>query len=111
MIVHDTMAFDTEGLALGLLDVQSWVRDLQEPQKAQRKNKPLEEKESYKWLRSYDAVVQAQKQDAGKLWVSVGDREADIYELFAHAQKQGEEGPKLLARIFRKKSIVDMLNC
>ena len=98
MIVHDTMAFDTDGLALGLLDVQSWVRDLQEPKKAQRKNKPIEEKESYKWIRSYDALVEAKKQDPEKLWVSVGDREADIYELFAHAEQQGEEGPKLLVR-------------
>ena len=96
--MHDTMAFDTDGLALGLLDVQSWVRDLREPKKAQRKKRPIQEKESYKWLCSYDAVVQAQKQDPRKLWVSVGDREADIYELFAHAQKQGEEGPKLLVR-------------
>ena len=98
MIVHDTMAFDTEGLALGLLDVQSWIRDLKKPKKGQRKKRPIQEKESYRWLCSYDAVVQAQKQDPRKLWVSVGDREADIYELFAHAQKQGEEGPKLLVR-------------
>ncbi len=98
LIVHDTMAFDTDGLALGLLDVQTWVRDLRKPPKEKRKKKPIEEKESYKWIRSYDALVQAQKQEKGKLWVSVGDREADIYELFAHAEKEGEEGPKLLAR-------------
>ena len=98
LIVHDTMAFDTDGLALGLLDVQTWVRDLKKPQKEQRKNKPMEEKESYKWIKSYDALVQAQKQDPGKLWVSVGDREADIYELFAHAEEEGEKGPKLLVR-------------
>ena len=71
MIVHDTMAFDTEGLALGLLDVQSWIRDLKKPKKGQRKKRPIQEKESYKWLCSYDAVVQGAK--AGSKEV-VGER-------------------------------------
>lgn len=99
LIVHDTMAFDPQGTALGLLDVQSWVRCVKDyGKKHGRKQKPIEEKESVKWLRSFQAVSQVQERLPGTVLVSVGDREADIYELFEQAAQVGEAGPKLLIR-------------
>ena len=96
--VHGTMAFDVEGTPLGLLDVQCWARMTQNYGKhTQRKKKPIEEKESYKWLKSYQKVAQIQKRCPGTMLVSVGDREADIYELFQLALKD-PSGPALLIR-------------
>jgi len=101
LIVHDTLAFTVEGTPLGLLDVQCWARDPDEAGKAQeRKRLPIEEKESVKWLKSYRAVGQVQALCPDTMLVSVGDREADIYELFAEAQADAD-GPQLLVRAER----------
>ena len=96
--LHNTMAFSVEGTPLGLLDVQCWARDAQEFGKHhQRKQRPIEQKESYKWLKSFQQVATAQRSSPDTLLVSVGDREADIYELFELALKD-PRGPKLLVR-------------
>jgi len=98
LLVHDTMAFTVEGTPLGLLDVQCWVRDPDEAgKKHQRHQRPFEQKESAKWQHSAQAVAAVRTACAPTLLVSVGDREADVYELFAWAQaKPG--APKLLVR-------------
>jgi len=98
LIVHDTMAFSIEGTPLGLLDVQCWARDADEfGKKQQRKQRPIEEKESYKWLRSFQSVAEAQRHCPNTMLVSMGDREADIHELF-HLALQDPKGPRLLVR-------------
>jgi hypothetical protein len=98
LLVHDTMAFTVEGTPLGLLDVQWWARDPQQyGQKHARKQRPIEAKESIKWLKSFERVAAAQQQCPDTLLVSVGDREADVYELFQRAQAE-PRGPKLLVR-------------
>jgi hypothetical protein len=98
LIVHDTMAFSMEGTPLGLLDVQCWARDAEQfGKKHQRKQLPIEQKESYKWLRSFQSVAQAQQNCPNTMLVSMGDREADIYELF-HLALQDRKGPQLLVR-------------
>lgn len=104
LILHDTMAFSSEGTPLGLIDVQCWARNPQDAGKsAKRKELPIEEKESVKWLRSYRAVAEVQRLCPESMLVSVGDREADIHELFQEAQ-QTEFGPKLLVRAERSRS-------
>jgi hypothetical protein len=98
LFVHDTMAFNGDGTPLGLLDVQCWARNVEDFGKKKRRHElPIEQKESYKWLKSYHKVAKAQKRCPGTTFVSVGDREADIYELFELALKQ-PSGPKLLVR-------------
>ncbi|MFO0794071.1 MAG: IS4 family transposase [Candidatus Brocadiaceae bacterium] len=87
--LHDTVVFTPRGIPLGVLDAQTWTREPGEHgKKARRKQKPIEEKESYKWLRSLEATAGAMKEASGVQWVSVGDREADIYELFELASQQ-----------------------
>jgi hypothetical protein len=98
LIVHDTLAFDMKGTPLGLLDVQCWKRDPQDyGKKHLRKKREITEKESHKWLKSYQQASAAQWQCPQTKIVSVGDREADIYELFALAVGK-EKGAKLLVR-------------
>lgn len=100
--LHDTMAFNPEGTPLGLLDVQLWAREFEQEGKSKPRPQelPIEEKESRKWLVSYRAAVAAQKRCPETLVVSVGDREADIYELF-HEALSDPQGPKVLVRANR----------
>lgn len=98
LIVHDTMAFNLEGTPLGLIDVQCWARDIEKyGKKHQRHKLPIAEKESNKWLISYKAAAEVQKEASKTQIVSVGDREADIYELFELGAGKAEV-PKLLVR-------------
>jgi len=98
LLLHDTMAFTREGTPLGLLDVQCWARDGADFGKKKRRHSlPIEAKESKKWLVSFRQVAEAQKQCPASLVVSVGDREADVYELFELAWRD-PAGPKLLVR-------------
>jgi hypothetical protein len=98
LLVHDTMAFNLEGTPLGLLDVQCWARDPKQFGKRHRRRQlSFKEKESVKWLRSLQALERVQSQCPQTQLVSVGDREADIYELFIWAT--GKPGrPQLLIR-------------
>ena len=104
MIVHDTMAFSVKGTPLGLLDLQCWTRDPNDAgKKYRRKQLPIEEKESSKWIESYRAVVEAQKLSPQTMLVSVADREADIYELFLET-KRHHNAPQLLIRAERTRN-------
>ena len=86
--LHSTLSFDVQGLPLGFIDAQCWARDPAEfGKKALRHKLPIEQKESHKWLNSYQAAAAAQARCPNTLVLSVGDREADIYELFEIAAK------------------------
>jgi len=98
LLVHDTMALSVEGTPLGLLDLQCWARDGHSfGKKHQRKQRPIEDKESAKWLQSFQRVAAVQQQCPQTQLVSVADRESDIYELF-HLAQQDPQGPRLLIR-------------
>jgi hypothetical protein len=98
LLVHDTMAFNREGTPLGLLDVQCWARDEKDFGKRKRRHEvAIEQKESYKWLASFQKIAEAQKQCPKSTLVSVADREADIYEFFELALSDPTM-PKLLVR-------------
>jgi hypothetical protein len=103
-LLHDTMAFTTEGTPLGLIDVQCWARDPQEKGKRDRRRElPIEQKESIKWLKSYRATDEVQKLCPKTMLVSVGDRESDMYELFLEAA-QNPCGPEILVRCERSRN-------
>ena len=105
--LHSTLAFSTQGTPLGFLDVQCWARDRGAfGKKAKRHQLPIEEKESFKWLKSYRAVAAVQARLPNTVVVSVGDREADVYELFREAAEH-LEGPKLLIRAEHNRQLED----
>lgn len=84
LLVHSTLAFTPERLPLGLLAQQVWTRAVETVGKrATRKSRPITEKESQKWLTSLQAVGTVAAQCPHTHFVSVGDREADVYDLFA----------------------------
>jgi Transposase Tn5 dimerisation domain len=77
---------------LGILDQQVWGRPAEELGKRHaRKQRPIREKESQKWLTSLKATAAAQQHLPHSRLVSVGDREADIYDLFLEAQALEQE--------------------
>jgi hypothetical protein len=107
LLVHDTMAFSDEGTPLGLIDVQCWARDPKAFGKRHlRTQLPIEEKESFKWLQSYQTTIAAQQRCPNTRLVSVGDREADIYELFELALSN-PANPWLLVRAERDRLLAD----
>ncbi len=104
LMVHDTMAFTLDGTPLGLLDVQCWGRNPEQAGKRYLRHQlPIDEKESIKWLVSYRAVAEVQKLCPDTMLVSIGDREADVYELF-HEGTQDSRGPRLLIRAERTRN-------
>jgi hypothetical protein len=104
LILHDTVAFTENGTPLGVIDAQCWARDLEDKGKSRRRKElPIEQKESVKWLRSFQKLAQVQKLCPQTTLVSIGDRESDIYELF-FAAMQSDAGPKLLIRAEQTRS-------
>ena len=98
LILHDTVAFTEDGIPLGIVDAQCWARDSEDKGKSRRRKElPIEQKESAKWLRSFQKLARIQKLCPQTTLVSIGDREADIYELFFEAT-QSDAAPKLLIR-------------
>lgn len=91
--MHTALAMSAEGEPLGLIGQHIWA-----PSSAGRSKKvheyPIEEKESYKWIRTKQWVNEWFRDHNG--WaIVVGDREADFYEHFAW---QREEPVELLVR-------------
>ncbi|MBO9497436.1 IS4 family transposase, partial [Thalassotalea sp. G20_0] len=82
---HSVMLLDADSeRTIGLIDQQRWIRDDEERgKKHQRKQRPYEEKESFKWQRSAENIEHRLGDQIAKV-ISVCDREADIYEYIQH---------------------------
>ncbi|WP_165076168.1 IS4 family transposase, partial [Paludisphaera rhizosphaerae] len=94
LLLHTTLAVSSDGVPCGLLDRRFWARDPAAPGRAARRVRPVSEKESRRWL---DAAAAAEAAvPAGREVVTIADREADVYDLFARERRQGSH---LLIRI------------
>lgn len=86
-------ALSAQGLPLGVLAAELWAREDQRfRQGALRKQKPIEEKESYRWVEGYLATQETARQLPHCEVISLSDREGDIYEVFAAWARAGEKG-------------------
>ena len=83
--LHSTLALNANGLPLGLLNLNFWTRPLARPSKrARRKYRPIQEKESYRWLTSARAAHDALAAlETPPRLIHVCDREGDIHDFFA----------------------------
>jgi hypothetical protein len=107
LLLHSGLGLTEQGVPLGFLDAKCWARDPEEfGQSAERKAWPVEDKESYRWIESYRAVAAVQKRNPHIRLVSVGDREADFYELFENALRD-PKGPGLLVRAKNNRQLED----
>ena len=85
--MHSALAFRPDGLPLGILDIECWHRKPQEFGKRRQCNaKPIEDKESVKWLRPLDPIGAAARACPATRIVTLADREADIYEYMLQAR-------------------------
>ena len=86
LFAQSALALRHDGLPLGLLALQFWVRDPQTfGQSHQGRKRALDEKESRIWREVATAAEQALPQ--GVPLILVADREADLYPLFAQARR------------------------
>ena len=99
--LHDSLALTPAGIPLGLIDIQVWARDAHDSTTAQaRKARPIAEKESHRWLTSFQRTAAVQALCPQTRLVNIADREADIYEL-VQAASADPAGTALLVRASR----------
>ncbi|MDW3689251.1 IS4 family transposase, partial [Cupriavidus sp. CV2] len=89
-LMHSLLAVTPEGLPLGVLGMKTWVRpDEAFGKKHQRKARSITEKESIKWIEGIEHLGALKARCAETRLVGVGDRESDVYELFATERPDG----------------------
>lgn len=92
---HPLIAFVPDGLPLGTTWSKSWAREAIETQltaeekRKRRKQAPIEDKESHRWLEGVRAARQVAQRCPHTRCICVADSEADIYELFAEPRSVG----------------------
>ena len=93
LLMHSVLAVRPDGHILGMLDAQVWARPPEELGKAKdRKSRPIEDKESSKWLRGMARAAEVRDRfSPGTRLVHIGDREADIHEAFQKAIDLGDD--------------------
>lgn len=111
MWVHSTLALRCDGRPLGLLHQKIWCRDPEQRGIAQqRRHRPIEAKESFKWLeglylarkRLEAHVAQGQRPRL----IHLMDREGDIYEVL---KAIAESSDGAVIRVARNRRIDDPL--
>jgi hypothetical protein len=88
--MHSALAFRPDGLPLGILDIACWHRKPEDFGKRKQCNaKPIEQKESFKWLRALAPISEAAKACPNTRIITLADRESDVYEymLDAHTRQ------------------------
>ncbi len=87
---HSSIAATVNGMPLGLLNQRIWSRKSSELGKSsKRQEKPFEEKESYRWYQGIESVNELLGTQVKK--IHIGDRDADIYELFFNVPNEQAE--------------------
>lgn len=113
---HPLQGFDLDGVPLGMVWHKCWARDkietkLSRAEKSQkRKQTPIEEKESLRWIEGLHAAREVARQCPETTCVCVGDSEADIYELFSEPRATENENLHLLVRACQTRATADQSN-
>jgi len=103
LLVHSTLAVGPGGVPLGLLGQHVWARPDEEfGKRKQRARKDTAQKESQRWLDSLTRTEAALPE--GQAVLTVADREADFYDLFAAPRRPGHD---LLIRAKSRRRIRD----
>jgi hypothetical protein len=98
--VHPVLAIDADSRALlGLAGMQIWTR--QGPASPDYRCQPIEEKESYRWIKGAESAKGALA--AAAMVTVIGDRESDIYEEF---DRIPDARTHLLTRACRDRALV-----
>jgi hypothetical protein len=98
MYLHPTLAITPERVPLGLLDLYSFTREPGSLGQERGSNRPLEEKESVRWVDGFARVNELAEQLEDTRLTYIADREGDIYDLFVEAPCP-ERGADWLVRV------------
>ena len=109
---HPTVAFDAAGVPLGLVGQTTWTREeisdkTQAEKNAERKKKPIEEKESYRWIEGFRSAERVAVACPQTTCVCVGDSESDIYDIFAAASTSQQRNLHVLVRAGQNRNTTD----
>ena len=109
---HPMIAFDVDGVALGIVGQKSWIRkEISKASKAEkqknRRQTPIEEKESFRWLQGLQCAERTAAACPATTCVCVGDSESDIYDVFAAASESAQENLQLLVRAGQNRNTSD----
>lgn len=97
LYLHPTLAVTPQRLCLGVLDALAWARPEADYGKSHhRKNKPIEDKESIRWIEGYKNVCRISAELTNTQCVYIADRESDIYELFVEGENQHHQADWLI---------------
>jgi hypothetical protein len=89
-MMHSLLAVTPEGLPLGVLGLKTWVRPAEEYGKTQqRKRRPIQDKESVKWLEGIGHLATLKAHCPDTQIVGVCDREGDVYDVFVAERPTG----------------------
>lgn len=86
IFLHPTIAITPHRVCLGTLGAEIWERHEKSPRK-ERRNKPINEKESSHWLNGYHTACEVAGTVPETLLVNIADREGDIYEWFLETEE------------------------
>lgn len=96
LLIHPTLAVTPTRVPLGVVDFYFWARDENANRSSissgERMNQVIEEKESFRWLRSYRKANAIAMQCPDTQIISMGDRENDIFEVLYEAVKEANNG-------------------
>src|SRR4030042_5721412 len=87
--MHSSLAVSEKGLPLGVLKTEIYASHYDETEKAQ--NRPIEEKESYRWLRTIDDLHSVAEYLPETELSASGDRDIDMFELFDCRRRKAAE--------------------
>ena len=86
---HVQLAVTPDKLPLGIIGTESFSREPETLGKSrERASLPIEEKESLRWLTGYREACRVAQQCPNTQIVSIGDREADIFDILLDAQQR-----------------------
>lgn len=103
LLLHSLLAISPTGVPLGVFRQFAWVRPLDQLGKRhRRRQRALKEKESQRWLDGLTATAECFPQHPHV--VLMGDRESDVFDLFAMPRPAHID---LLVRVCREKRRVE----
>jgi hypothetical protein len=83
--LHPTLAVTPEGVPLGVLGWHSFIREPGTLGEEKAAHRPLEEKESVRWVDGFARVNELAETLSETRLTYIADREGDLYELFVEA--------------------------
>jgi len=92
--LHSTLAITPDRLNLGVVEANFWSRNPKviNDNGQIRDSLPIEEKESFRWLKSYRRSCDIAKEAPETHIINMTDREGDIIEIYAEYHEQKKSG-------------------